>query len=408
MPESQLPIPGTVIDPPAKPHADKIRAVERRTRLGAVIYLAILRFGSSHATLLAGGSTYYMFLGMLSAIFLAFGLVARFGSELLAPLLTEALNAVGEIFPDFIGAKGIDPDLLQSWGQGASFVSLLVLLYSGTGTVNALSGGLHIVYGAPKDPRNLPLKKLRQVGWLLLLVPLFLLAVIPTVVVGLFGSNIRSWLGVGDSSWGPAVLTIVGVAVGSIATYILLRIVLSRLGGIRPDKQSLHRGSLLGAVVIEIMRYGMAAIAQWAVARPQYGAFALPVAILFVIYLQWLVFFFVASLTAAMASFRGMPQSSGQVAPAGNEDQPDGPQDLLDDSFPTEEPAQSDAGEMRQDSAMWRAGSEAGGAAVGHHHTEILESDSAASVDMHQTEVLDDDGYATDRIAEARDAPQDR
>jgi uncharacterized BrkB/YihY/UPF0761 family membrane protein len=409
MAESQTPIPGTVIDPPAKPQVDKVRAVERRTRLGAVIYLAILRFGGSHSTLLAGGSTYYLFLGILSAIFLGFGLVARFSTERLQNLLNTGLEKFQEIFPDFLGSQGIDPDALQAWGQGASLISLLVLLYSGTGTINAMSGGLHIVYGAPMDPRNFFLKKLRQVGWLLLLLPLAVLAFIPTAVVASFGKDIREWLGVQEASWTAPVVTVTGIVVAVSINYLIFRLVLSRLGGIRPDLTSLRRGALVGAVLFEIMRFAMVGIAQWALARPQYGAFALPVAILFVIYLQWLVFFFVASLTAAMASIRAMLALDTEAAEtqdeaeevAASESEP-----AVASSVTTTEVLTAtegaDAGH-HPTIALSGAGSESD--ENGHQRTEVLQPDATAHTDAQHTQVIAHDRSADDRSEPVDDSP---
>lgn len=393
MSESQQPIPGTTIDPPAKPQADKVRAVERRSRLGAVLYLAILRFGGSHSTLLAGGSTYYLFLGILSAIFLAFGLVARFSTQRLSSLLEAGLGQLREVFPDFVGSQGIDPAALQAWGQGASLISLLVLLYSGTGTINAMSGGLHIVYGAPMDPRNFFLKKLRQVGWLLLLLPLGVLAFLPTVVIGAFGEEVRDWLNVQDPALTPAIIGAAGVVLAISMNYFFFRLVLSRLGGIRPDLTSLRWGALVGAILFEIMRFAMVYIAQWALARPQYGAFALPVAILFVIYLQWLLFFFIASLTAAMASFRVMVPAaedsadSEQTADSAQREDENGP--IPDPVQTTEVLATSQVSGVDQHSTMVLGGSTGRPDDLGDQRTEIVEPDPESVAEPGATEVID-------------------
>ena len=412
MAESQTPIPGTNIDPPAKPQIDKVRAVERRTRLGAVIYLAILRFGGSHSTLLAGGSTYYLFLGILSAIFLGFGLAARFGAHRLEPLLTKALDQLGQIFPDFIGTNGIDLDTIAAWGQGASLISLLVLLYSGTGTINAMSGGLHIVYGAPTDPRNFALKKLRQVGWLLLLLPLTLMAFIPTAVIGFFGSNIREFLGLAGATWAPAVVLISGVSVALSINYLLFRLVLSRLGGIRPDPKSVHRGALVGAVVMEVMRFAMTFIAQWALDRPQYGAFALPVAILFVIYLQWLVFFFVASLTAAMASFRAMvPVTADSANPEQTTDSspPEQQTKVVAESVQvTEVGAPGEGTEAGQHPTIALSGTGSQENQTGNQRTEVVQPEAAAHTDAQHTRVIDQQDPSTDDRGERVEDSLDR
>ena len=64
-------------------------------------------------------------------------------------------------------------------------------------------------------------------------------------------------------------------------------------------------GAIFFATASFILRAGMVYILAWAVDRPQYGAFAVPVAMLLSYYLQWLVVFFAASITAAVALHRG-------------------------------------------------------------------------------------------------------
>ena len=66
----------------------------------------------------------------------------------------------------------------------------------------------------------------------------------------------------------------------------------------------------MGAVVIEVLKQAMALLVSNVIAKPQYRALAAPIGILFVLYLQAMALYGVASLTAALAEKRG---TRGQV-----------------------------------------------------------------------------------------------
>ena len=73
MPSDQMsPIPGKSVDPPPKQTAETVVAIENRTRVGAVLYLSILRFNAARGTLLAGGATYYAFVATFAILALTF------------------------------------------------------------------------------------------------------------------------------------------------------------------------------------------------------------------------------------------------------------------------------------------------------------------------------------------------
>ena len=103
------PMPGDLVDPPLKELPKSVRVLESRGgRVGAAVDLgmrATVRFTQSRATLLAGGTTYYLFLALFSILTLAYGLTAVLGAEQLSAYITEALS---EAFPGLVGASGID------------------------------------------------------------------------------------------------------------------------------------------------------------------------------------------------------------------------------------------------------------------------------------------------------------
>lgn len=295
------PIPGVRLDPPPKTAPGKVRELDARddavgTGVG-VGYRAFTRFSSTRASLLAAGTTYYLFVAMFSVIAFGYGLTSALGADEVAAYLTDA---IGEAFPGLLGEDGIDPDQLRAVGQATSIVGLVGLLYGGSGAVVAAKQSIHAVYGAPKDPRNVVVARLRAVAWLLLVAPLLLItfaassftAGVSDLVfdaLGIEGSGTRLLVGVGS--------TLLAVAVNGVIVYLLL----ANLGGIRPDRRALLVGAGVGAVVFELLKTLMTLLISFTIDRPQYGALAAPIGILFVLFLQSMTLYACAALTAGIA-----------------------------------------------------------------------------------------------------------
>jgi membrane protein len=294
------PIPGVRIDPPPRPAPAAIRSLQARSgrigRLSGVGYRATVRFNHARSTLLAAGTTYYLFLALLSVITLTYGLTALLGTQWLSRYITEA---VSEAFPGVAG-EYLDSELLESSGQTASIVSSVALLYSATGAVMAASRSLHIIFGAPKDSRPFVLARLRAAGWLLVLAPLVLLSYVGSSIVTTLSDRVLELVGIEWS--GPRVLV---AAVAGVLTlgldFVVVRLLLSRLGGLRPGSSALFWGSVVGAVALEALKLAMAALLGFVVAKPQYGALAAPIGIMFVLFLQSLALYGAAALTAGIA-----------------------------------------------------------------------------------------------------------
>ena len=135
-----LPIPGDVVDPPAGTLPTQVLRLQSRAgAVGTGVSLgmrATTRFTASRATLLAAGTTYYLFLALFSVLTLAYGITAALGAEQLADYITEALSAA---FPGLVGGSGIDPEQLRSTAQATTILSVVGLLYGSTGAVLAAS-----------------------------------------------------------------------------------------------------------------------------------------------------------------------------------------------------------------------------------------------------------------------------
>jgi len=264
--------------------------------LAGVGFRTTTRFNSSRATLLAAGTTYYLFLALLSIITLAYGLTALLGTEWLARSVTEAISVA---FPGVAG-ESLDVEALKSTGQTTSLVSGVALLYSATGAVMAASRSLHIIYGAPKDPRPFVLARLRGAAWLLVLAPLVLVSYLGSSITSSFGTRILELVGIDWS--GSRVLVGVGAtAITLVLDFVVVRLLLAHLGGIHPGRVPLFWGAVVGAAATEALKLLMAALLGVVVAKPQYGALAAPIGIMFVLFLQSLALYGAASLTAAIA-----------------------------------------------------------------------------------------------------------
>jgi uncharacterized BrkB/YihY/UPF0761 family membrane protein len=264
--------------------------------LAGVGFRTTTRFNNARATLLAAGTTYYLFLALLSIITLAYGLTALLGTEWLARSVTEAISVA---FPGVAG-ESLDVEALKSTGQTTSLVSGVALLYSATGAVMAASRSLHIIYGAPKDPRPFVLARLRGAAWLLVLAPLVLVSYLGSSITSSFGTRILELVGIDWS--GSRVLVGVGAtAITLVLDFVVVRLMLAHLGGIHPGRVPLFWGAVVGAAATEALKLLMAALLGVVVAKPQYGALAAPIGIMFVLFLQSLALYGAASLTAAIA-----------------------------------------------------------------------------------------------------------
>lgn len=295
------PIPGEPIDPPPKPTPEKVRELEARpgavgTGVG-VGYRAFARFSHAKAPLLAAGTTYYMFLALFSIIAFAYGVAAVLGADAISEYLTEA---IGEAFPGLLGDEGIDPADLRAVGQTAGLIGLAGLLYAGSASINAANQSIHLIFGAPKDPRNIVMGRARLLGWLAVVAPLILLSFVTSSFTADLSTRVLQALGIDWQSPGfflPALAFVLALAVNFLVIYLLL----GNLGGIRPPRRARMVGSGVGAVVVEILKTAMTLLIGFTIDKPQYGAIAAPIGILFVLFLLTMALYASAALTAGVA-----------------------------------------------------------------------------------------------------------
>lgn len=302
------PIPGRALDPPPRSVELMAARIERRSKVVALGYRAAMRFSLTNAMLLAAGTTYYLFLAVFALTALAFGIASMLGAQQLTELVNDGLT---QMFPGLVGESGIDAANLHSLGQSTSIIGLVVLLYSGGGSVQAAKISIHQIYGIGKDARNFVLSRLIVTGWMLVVAPLVLISFAPTVLVRTFAEPAAKWLNWGQL--GGLGLNLIALALSLALDLLILVILLSCLGGVRPARRAVLAGAALGSVAIEILKAAAGAIVTWSIGNPRYGAFAAPMAALLVLYLQCVILYASAAATAAVAEQYG---SASRETPA--------------------------------------------------------------------------------------------
>jgi membrane protein len=295
------PILGDRIDPPPR-RVPGIAERLDRWAVGGIGYRAARRFSHANVGLLAAGTAYYLFLAMLSLLTFTYGLIATVGADELATRLTNALT---DALPEIVGAEQIDPDQLRATGQAAGVVGLAVLLWSSLGAVTSAAKSMHLVYGAPPDPRTLLRARARHLVVLLGVAPLLLVSFSSAALASTVTGRLLDAIGVQS---GPltGVLASGGLVLGYGVDVLVLWLLLGHLGGIRPGRRSRVVAALVGAVAALIVKQLLSAIVAWSLAKPQYGAFAAPLGIMFVLALMSTVLYGAAALAGAIGD-RNIP-----------------------------------------------------------------------------------------------------
>ncbi len=291
------PIDGIAIDPPPKDVPGYATAIDERSEVGGIVLRAKGRYAYANVGLLAAGTAYYLLLALFSVMAFAYGVIAVIGADDLAARLTESLS---EALPGLVGDEGVDPDTLRSTGRTAGILGLLVLLYSSLGAVGGASRSMHLIFGAPPDPRNFVVAKGRFLIILVGVGPLVALTFATTSLASDLMSPVLEALGLG-SGVGRAAVTVGSVVLGYGIDTLILWILLGQLGGIRPHNRPRIIASLIGAVGVGVIKQLLDAIVDWAVAKPQYGAFAAPIAVLFVLSLLSQVLYGSAALAGGIS-----------------------------------------------------------------------------------------------------------
>lgn len=305
------PIPGTPIDPPPKSLESSLTKADDKRRKGlGVLSGALARFSYAEATLLSAGTAYYAFIALFSILVAAFGIAALWGGEGFAEAVSAAMS---KAFPGLESQPSISAESLQSAGQATSIGGIVLLLFSGSTGMVAMSKMIHTIFGAPKDSRNFLSLRLRMIAWMFLLIPLMGMSFLPSAIVTDLAQSADSTLDV-TSDFVKVLIVLVTLVVSLLLNFLVIWIILSHFGGIRSSRKSRMVGAVFGAIGIEVLKYLLTSIISWSLSRPQYGAFAAPIAMMLVLFLEAIVLCLSASITASTADREADPDAGDQPA----------------------------------------------------------------------------------------------
>jgi uncharacterized BrkB/YihY/UPF0761 family membrane protein len=121
-----------------------------------------------------------------------------------------------------------------------------------------------------------------------------------------FGQEVLEELGI-DSPPTQALVLATALILTLALDVGIMWLVLTKLGGIRPARRATMVGAAVGAVAIGLLKVVLSTVVSWSLDKPEYGAFALPVAILVVLWFQSMALYGAASLTAGRADLGDRP-----------------------------------------------------------------------------------------------------
>jgi membrane protein len=276
-------------------------------------YRSWQRYGDVRGNVLAGGVAYLGFFSILPALvlgFTVFGVVLRGQPDLFDRVVSYVSDTLPGILRDAAHPDGIldatrppTPNALSIAGA----ISLVTLVLSGVGWVDALRQGVRAVFEQPKQTANPVLRKVRDVGVLATLG----LALLASSVVSFAVSAAASWVlrvvGVDeDSTPGRLLLRVLGLLVVLAADFALMVIVLRLMSGLPLSRQDVGQGAFVGAVGLGVLKLASGLLLARATDNPLLAGFTVIIGLLVLMNLISRVMLLAAAWAATTAHERGL------------------------------------------------------------------------------------------------------
>lgn len=272
-----------------KERAKAVWARFSRTQL----WRAWKRYGDRRGNRLAGATSFFGFLSMFPLIVLA----AAVTGKLLTPGALQALkDGIATNLPG-IGDK-IDIDSLIANAGTIGVISGASLLLTGLGWIDSLRASIRSMHELDDQPGNAVKLKLADLGALIGLGLIGLLATGASSILTGLADRIVGWTGLEGSwlaNWGLDLISIVvGVASGA-ALFLYLQTGMPRI--ILPRKVALIAALVGGIVFYLAQKLGNVYVNNVIGNNQAYGALALPLALLVWVYLMTRVIMLIAAWT---------------------------------------------------------------------------------------------------------------
>lgn len=261
---------------------DRLKALFERVKQ-LKPYRANTRYNEVRGNLLSSGIAYYGFFSIFPAFALAavgFGIVLKNQPDLLDKV-GEALNSS---LPGFVKTTE-HPDGLV--GLSAPTVSLLTiggiiafvsLVLSGIGWMSSYRDGIRGAFGAIGAPGNMLTTKLRDLAVFVGFGIAFLLSAVLTTAVGALTGLISEAVSVSVEPW---MVTATGLVVGAVVDFLILAMLLRVLSGLALSLRVLAVASLVGALLLAVVKFFGVALIASATRSPLLGSVAVVIGMLF-------------------------------------------------------------------------------------------------------------------------------
>ncbi|MGW6278223.1 YihY/virulence factor BrkB family protein [Kribbella sp. NPDC055071] len=257
------------------------------------VWRAWKRYGDRRGNRLAGATSFFGFLSLFPLIVLA----AAVTGPLLGDKAIQALkDALQKNLPG-IGDK-IDIDSLISHAGAIGLVSGISLLLTGLGWIDSLRASIRSMHELDDEPGNTFVLKLTDLGALIGLGLIGMIATGASSVLTGLSRRIVGWTGLDGTwlaNWGLDLISIVlGIAAGAVL-FLYLQTALPRI--ILPRKVSLIAALAGGVLFYLAQKLGNVYVTHVIGSNAAYGALALPLALLVWIYLMTRVIMLIAAWT---------------------------------------------------------------------------------------------------------------
>jgi membrane protein len=257
------------------------------------LWRAWKRYGDRRGNRLAGATTFFGFLSLFPLIVLA----AAITGPLLGDEAVETLkNTLHQNLPG-IGDK-IDLDSLISHAGTIGLVSGVSLLFTGLGWVDALRASIRSMHELDDEPGNIVVLKLVDLGAMVGLGAIGLIATASSSVMTGLSKRIVEWLdldGTWVANWGLDVTSaVLGIASGAVL-FLYMQTALPRIK--LPRKVALIAALAGGILFYLAQKLGNLYVTHVLGTNAAYGALALPLALLVWIYVLTRAIMLIAAWT---------------------------------------------------------------------------------------------------------------
>jgi membrane protein len=274
--------------------------LRRRWRWFDHLARAYERYAQQHGDRLAAALTFYAFLAFFPLTALAFALVGYVVA--IDPHARDwATEAIRDILPGL--AEQLPVDQIAQAKAGAGVIGLIGLLWGGLGWIGALRESLRTIWRVdPAGGGNFAMKKI----WDLVVLLLLGLSLVASVVVSSFATSatqvVLSWLSMADVPGAGTMVRLLSITVALATNMVIFFVMFSRLSGTRGSWRWLVKGTLFGAVGLEVLKLLGTYLVGHITRNPVYASFAVIIGLLVWINVASRFMLFTAAWTATRSA----------------------------------------------------------------------------------------------------------